>query len=221
MRTTACALLVLTLAGAAACAQPPRGWRGMRGGDSGLDVAPVPKDDAEKRILAVIDQTPRYANVPREDGRLIRILTEAIGAKHAVEFGTSTGISGLWFAMALRNTGGRLTTFDIDAGRIATARETYRKAGVDHLITIVEGDAHETVKSLKGPVDIVFIDADKEGYRDYLEKVLPLVRPGGLILAHNISGRGSNPEYVDAVTTHPALETVLFNSQMTVTVKKR
>jgi predicted O-methyltransferase YrrM len=220
MRNPASLLLLLTLA-AAACAQPPRGFRGFRGAGGGLDAAPVPKDDAEKRILAVIEQTPQYANVPREDGRLIRILTEAIGAKHAVEIGTSTGISGLWFAMALRNTGGRLTTFDIDAGRIATARQAYKQAGVDHLITIVEGDAHETVKSLKGPIDIVFIDADKEGYRDYLDKILPLVRPGGLILAHNISGRGSNPEYVDGVTSNPALETVLFNSQMTVTVKKR
>jgi predicted O-methyltransferase YrrM len=221
MKNGARTLLVLTLASAAACAQPPRGFRGMRGGDLGLDVAPVAKDEAEKRILSVMEQTPRSMNVPREDGRLIRILTEAVTAKQAVEFGTSTGISGLWFAMALRNTGGRLTTFDIDPAAIAIARETYRKAGVDHLITIVEGDAHEKVKSLKGPIDIVFIDADKDGYRDYLEKILPLVRPGGLILAHNINGRGSNPEYVDAVTTNPALDTVLFNSQMTLTVKKR
>jgi predicted O-methyltransferase YrrM len=220
MNRTTCTLLVLSLAAASACAQPPRGFRGMRGG-GGLEAAPVPKDEVEKRILAVMEQTPHYANVPREDGRLIRILTEAVGAKHAVEIGTSTGISGLWFALALRNTGGRLTTFDIDPGRIATARETFKKAGVEHLVTIVEGDAHQTLQSLKGPIDIVFIDADKEGYRAYLDRLLPLVRPGGLVLAHNVSGRGSNPEYVDGVTANPALETVLFNSQMTVTVKKR
>jgi len=220
MKRTASALIIFILAAAPACAQPPRGFRGMRGG-GGLDAAPVPKDDAEKRILAVIGQTPQYANVPPSDGRLIRILTEAIGAKHAVEIGTSTGISGLWFALALRNTGGRLTTFDIDAGRIAIARKAYKKAGVEHLITIVEGDAHQTINALQGPIDIVFIDADKEGYRRYLDRILPLLRPGGLILAHNVSGRGSNPEYVDGVTLNPDLETVLYSPEMTVTVKKR
>lgn len=88
-------------------------------------------------------------------------------------------------------------------------------------MTVVEGDAHECIAALKGPVDIVFIDADKEGYRDYLDKLLPLVRPGGLILAHNTSDRSQNPEYVDAVVKNPALESIPLNSQMVVTLKKR
>ena len=70
------------------------------------------------------------------------------------------------------------------------ARANYRQAGVEHLITIVEGDAHETVLQHSapnaGPIDLLFLDADKPGYPDYLEKLLPLVRPGGLILAHNM-----------------------------------
>jgi predicted O-methyltransferase YrrM len=195
----------------------------MRGGPGGsaLGNTPLAKDDAEKRILDAAAQVDRVMSVPPEDGRMIRLLTEAIGAKHAVEIGSSTGYSGLWFALALRRTGGRLTTHELDPGAAAAARENYRKAGVDGIITLVEGDAHETIKRLSGPIDIVFIDADKEGYRDYVVKLLPLLRPGGLILAHNVGSRGENPEYVEAVTKNPHLETLLLTSQMTVTLRKR
>jgi predicted O-methyltransferase YrrM len=65
----------------------------------------------------------------------------------------------------------------------ALARKNFAKAGVAGIVTVVEGDAHEMISRLKGPVDMVFIDAEKEGYLDYLKKVLPLVRPGGLVPA--------------------------------------
>jgi predicted O-methyltransferase YrrM len=202
-------------------AQPRRPGAQRPSAGAGLSNPPLPKDDAEKRILETAAEVERYLSVPLDDGRLIRIMAEAVNAKSAVEIGTSTGYSGLWFALALRKTGGKLTTFEYDAGRAATARENFKKAGVQELITVVEGDAHETVKQLKGPVDIVFIDADKPGYLDYLQKVLPLVRPGGIILAHNISNRESNPPYVDAVVGNPELDTLLVNGRMTVTIKKR
>lgn len=219
------ALSVVITSAAACLAQPPGGFRG-RGGSRGFSPGgygneAVAADAAEKKVLDAAAGVDRYLSVPEEDGRLIRILTESIGAKHAVEIGSSTGYSGLWFALALRKTGGRLTTFEYDKGRAATARENYRRAGVDSIITLIEGDAHENVKQLKGPIDIVFIDADKEGYADYLAKLLPLVRPGGLILAHNIGSIQQNPEYMDAVTSNPNLETIRMNGEMAVTLKKR
>jgi predicted O-methyltransferase YrrM len=193
----------------------------MRGSDGSLASPATAKDAAEKRILETAQQVNPVMSVSQEDGRMIRLLTEALGAKQAVEIGTSTGYSGLWFALALRATGGKLTTFEIDSGRAAEARANFRKAGVDGLITVVEGDAHQTLKALDSPIDIVFLDADKEGYRDYLDQLLPRVRPGGLILAHNISSRGENPEYLAAVTANPQLETLPATGQMTVTLKKR
>ena len=157
-------------------------------------------------------------NVPQQDGRILRLLTEAIGAKHVVEIGTSNGYSGIWFCLALRTTGGKLTTHDIDEGRASLARENFKRAGVDNMVTLVMGDAHETITKLKGPIDVVFIDADKEGYTDYLKKLLPLVRPGGLILSHNIDMVGQ--DYIDAITKNPNLETVQAQG-VTVTLKKR
>lgn len=87
-----------------------------------------------------------------------------------------------------------------------------------------EGDAHKTVADLKEPIDILFLDADKEGYIDYLNKLLPLVRAGGLVVAHNMTPEMADPNYVKAITTNPQLETVFVNLQaggIAVTMKKR
>ena len=165
----------------------------------------------------------RMLNVPVQDGRLLRLLAESINAKTVVEIGTSNGISGIWLCAALRKTGGRLITHEIDKQRAALARENFATAGVADLVTIVEGDAHETVLKLQGPVDLVFIDAEKEGYSDYLKKVLPLVRPGGLVLAHNVNPRMADTEFGKEITTDPELETLLYmeGNGMSVTLKKR
>jgi len=210
-------------------AQPPdRGSGGRRGRDfsPAREQPPLPANEEEKKILSVLDdmdqnQSRGMMNVPQGDGRMLRLLTEAAGAKHVVEIGTSNGYSGIWFCLALRTTGGKLTTHDIDEGRASLARENFKRAGVDKLVTLVMGDAHETVTKIKEPIDVLFIDADKEGYTDYLKKLLPLVRPGGLILAHNIEMVGQ--DFIKAITGDPSLETV-FQGQgqgLSVTLKKR
>ena len=225
--------------------RPPEGMgrpaQGMRRGQdrpmtgrtdsSSIESSPLPKSEAEKKILSVLDDMDKnqrrgMMNVPIEDGRLLRLLTETTGAKHVVEIGTSNGYSGIWFCLALRKTGGKLTTYEIDARRASLARENFKRAGVDKLVTLVEGDAHKEVTKLKRPIDILFLDADKEGYTDYLKKLLPLVRPGGLIIAHNISMRGGRSgiaDYVKAVTTNPDLETIFYEQGggISVTLKKR
>ena len=147
-------------------------------------------------------------------------MTEAMNAKNVVEIGTSTGYSGIWFGIALQKTGGKLTTYEIDSQRAATARANFKKAGMADIITLVVGDAHEEVKKLKDTIDILFLDADKEGYIDYLDKLLPLVRPGGLVIAHNISPRMADPKFMEAITTNPNLETIV-RSGMSITLKKK
>jgi caffeoyl-CoA O-methyltransferase len=191
------------------------------------DRPPLPKDDYEKKVLAAIDEArhgQRYANVSTADGRLMRQLTESLNAKRVVELGTSTGESGLWFSLALRKTGGHLYTHDLDPGRIAVARENFKHAGVDDLITIVEGNAHETAPKNTEPIDVLFIDAEKEGYDAYLKELLPLVRPGGLILAHNMRRPTPNPRYLEAITTNPDLDTsfvLMDGAGLGITLKKR
>lgn len=104
------------------------------------------------------------------------------------------------------------------------ARESFRKAGVDDLITVVEGDAHETILEHDEPIDVLFLDAEKSGYPDYLEKLLPLVRPGGLVIAHDMTIPRPDPRFIEAVTRNPDLDTsflLMENFGLSVTLKKR
>jgi predicted O-methyltransferase YrrM len=199
-------------------------------GCAAIESAPIAHSDEEGRILGVLEdmaenQGRGMRNVSLEDGRLLRLLTEATDAKHVVEIGTSNGYSGIWFCLALQATGGRLTTYEIDAERAALARENFRRAGVDQLVMLVEGDAHEEVTKLEGPVDVLFLDADKSGYIDYLEKLLPLVRSGGLVVAHNMQPVVADERYLEAITSNPSLETIFLNKSaiggVGVTLKKR
>lgn len=194
-----------------------------------FEVTTLPKTQQHERILRVLrdlkENPPGFmANVPEADGRLLRLLTETINAQHVVEVGTSNGYSGLWFAMALVNTGGRLTTFEISEERARMARENFKEAGAGNIITVVEGNAHETIQQVEGPIDLLFLDADKRGYIDYLNKALPKVRPGGLVVAHNMNERMADPRYVEAITENPDLETIFVHDPgggMSVTMKKR
>lgn len=202
---------------------------GGRRSQSMVERAPLMKNETEKRILDVLadmDRSQRAGSmsVPVLDGRLLRLLTETAGAKTVVEIGTSIGYSGLWFCLALEQTGGHLTTFDIDEGRAAKARANFKRAGVEQRVTMIMGDAHREVTKLKEPIDVLFLDADKEGYLDYLNKLLPLVRPGGLVIAHNMSTQQADPKFVEAITTNPDLETLFLNKELGgvgVTLKKR
>ena len=179
---------------------------------------PIPRDSVEKQIISVMDdmqdnQASGMGNVLPEDGRLMRMLTESLEAKHVVELGTANGYSAMWFCLALRETGGKLVTHEIDPKRIAIAKENFQRAGVEDLITLIEGNAHETIKKLKGPIDIVLLDAEKDGFSDYLEKLLPLVRKGGLIIAHDSSGEAHMMDgYFKAITENRDLETVFVDA---------
>lgn len=198
-------------------------FQGSALGESSRSNPPSPTTGRDKKTLAVLDEMVKshqtYLSVPPEDGKALRLLTEAIASKRVVEIGTSTGYSGLWFCLALQRTEGHLITFEIDHQRASMARQHFKEAGVENLVTIVEGDAHEEVTKLQGAIDVAFIDADKGGYVDYLNKLLPLVRPGGLILAHNVN---MVPDYVKAVTTNPDLETIFYmeGEGLAVTLKK-
>ncbi len=220
-------LKVLAAAAALTPATAAAQGRGGRRGESAAQSAdPLPMNELESRVFGVlddIDRNQRHLNVSRDDGRLLRVLAQSIGARHVIEIGTSTGYSGLWLALALHATGGRLTTFEIDRSRAGVARENFKRSGLGDLVTVVVGDAHEEVKSLQGPIDLVFLDADKEGYPDYLDKLRPLLRVGGLIVADNMRRPTPDPRYIRAVTSDPKLETLFLNMQGSgtgVTLKK-
>jgi caffeoyl-CoA O-methyltransferase len=180
------------------------------------------KNESEKRILSVLDDISEGPVVEELHGRLLRILVESTKAKNVVEIGTGKGVSALWICLGLRATGGKLITHELDSNNISLARGNFERAGVENLVMVIDGDAHRTIARLKEPIDILFIDAEG-GNLEYLNQLLPLVRPGGLILVDNMSEPKPCPSFIQAITTNPNLETIFFNLRNTgisVTVKK-
>jgi predicted O-methyltransferase YrrM len=122
--------------------------------------------------------------VPPETRHLLGILTRACGARRVIEVGTAIGVSTLAIARALP-ADGELVTFDVDPARQASARGYLERAGVAGLVDLRLQPALEGLKGLAGPYDMAFLDAVKSEYPGYLQLVLPLLRPGGLLVIDN------------------------------------
>lgn len=131
------------------------------------------------------------------EGAFLKMLVQLSGARRVLEIGMFTGYSGLKMAEGLPE-GGELITCDVDPQAEAVARKFHARSPHGKKITVRMGPALETIAKLQPPLDMVFIDADKENYSAYWDAVLPLVRSGGLIVADNTlwSGRVLKPREV-------------------------
>ncbi len=155
-----------------------------------------------------------FWNVGRDNAQLLALLIKSVNARRVLEVGTSNGYSTLWFARALEEIapgGGQVVAIEFDAGRAALARENFAKAGLDHVVTLLQGDARSLIAGLPAEpfFDFVFLDAEKSEYADYLRAALPLVRPGGLIVGDDTQSlRAEMTAYVELAFSHPGLESV-------------
>ena len=128
------------------------------------------------------------------EGNFLKVLARITGAKRIVEVGTYTGYSGLMMASGLPDDG-ELITCELDQANADVARRYFDKSPHGHKISIELGPAAETLSRLEGPFDMAFIDADKVNYIRYFDIILPMMRPGGLIVADNVlwSGKVLDP----------------------------
>ena len=130
----------------------------------------------------------RLASGPIE-GTFLQVLAASLGARRILEVGTFTGFGALMMAAALPDDG-QLITCELDPEPLAIARSFFARSPDGRKIEVREGPALDTLKSLQGPFELVFIDADKENYVGYYEAALPLLAPNGLIVADNVLWRG-------------------------------
>lgn len=160
------------------------------------------------RRLRVETSTMRGSQmqVPPEQGALMGLLVELMGATRVVEVGTFTGYSSIAMALALPENG-KLIACDVSESSFEVARRYWDEAGVAHKVEERLGDAKATLDDLiasgmENAFDVGFVDADKRGYWEYYEKLLTLVRPGGLIAIDNVLwyGRVADPEQGDKQT---------------------
>jgi caffeoyl-CoA O-methyltransferase len=145
--------------------------------------------------------------ISADQASLLTMLTALVGAKYAVEIGTFTGSSSISIARGLVP-GGRLVCFDQDFRWTSIARRYWFKAGVQDRIELRLGNAHNLLARYRphGPLDLVFIDADKESYDFYYESLLPHVRVNGLIIFDNMLRGG---RVIDPVArTEPSIRAI-------------
>jgi len=171
------------------------------------------KNDALDNLLAELEATAdEFWNISRDNAVFLSLLLRTMNARRVLEIGTSNGYSALWFARALqenKHAEAEVVAIEHDAGRAALARENARRAGLSHIIRVVEGDALKLIGQQTGLFDFVFLDAEKSQYADYLRLALPLTRPNGLLIGDDtVSLAAEMPEYLALAFDHPALESV-------------
>ncbi len=129
----------------------------------------------------------RLRQVPREVGKFVAVLAASTPPGHWIEIGTSAGYSTLWLALACRETGRRLTTFEVLDAKAALARETFALAGVEDVVEFVHADVRDHLELMDG-LAFCFLDSEKEDYGELYEAVVPRLVPGGLLVADNAVG---------------------------------
>jgi caffeoyl-CoA O-methyltransferase len=185
----------------------------------------APQDEALEAAVRESRRTglPEIQVSPNE-AKLLQLLAEVVGARRILEVGTLGGYSAIHFGRALPEDG-TLVSLEIDERHAEVARENVERAGLSDKVEIRVGDARELLariaESGEGPFDVVFIDADKEGYPEYLEWAMGLTRPGSLILGDNTvrggsildpqdnSARATN-EFNERIAADPRLSAILL-----------
>jgi caffeoyl-CoA O-methyltransferase len=168
----------------------------------------APQDEA---LEAAVRESQRAGlpeiQVSPNEAKLLQLLAETVGARRILEVGTLGGYSAIHFGRALPEDG-TLISLEIDERHAEVARENVDRAGLSGRVEIRVGDARELLariaEEVEDPFDVVFIDADKEGYPEYLEWALKLTRPGSLILGDNTVRGGSilDPQDDSALATN-------------------
>ena len=150
--------------------------------------------------------------VSEEDGRFLRVLVAARGAKSILEIGAASGYSGIWLGLGARESGGRVVAIEYDPQRAKEAAENVRRAGLTDVVRVVHGDAFKEIPKVPGTFDLVFLDAWKPDYKKFFDLVYPRLAPGGVFVAHNVVNKKDEMEpFLRTVHSHPSLFTTIVS----------
>lgn len=191
--------------------------KSMEAYDSYISRLFAVEDDLLRATRATMQQEGlRPINVSASGGQLLHLLALLIGARRILEIGTLGGYSAIWLARALP-ADGKLISLELEEHHATVARRNVAQAGLAEKVEVRVGPALATLTAMEqageAGFDLIFIDADKDGYVDYLSKAVALVRDGGLILADNTlpdevlvaNGDSGAKRYNTAVAANPAL----------------
>ena len=149
------------------------------------------------------------------DAMMLRILVESRNAKRGIEIGAARGFGAINMGIAFERTGGHLWTLEIDPRSATQTRQNLEKVGLEKTVTCIEGNALETLPTMKGEYDFVFIDAAKNEYLQYLKIIEPKLKPGAVVVADNvIKTARAMQDFLDYIQTSPNYDTVTIRASM-------
>jgi predicted O-methyltransferase YrrM len=163
--------------------------------------------------------------VSEEDGRFLRVLIAARGAKSILEIGAASGYSGIWLGLGARESGGKVVSIEYDPQRARQAAQNITRAGLTDVVRVVPGDAFKEIPKLQGTFDFVFLDAWKPDYQKFFDMVFPRMTAGAVFTAHNVINKKTDMEpFLKTIQTHPQLFTSIVSpgsEGMSISVKLR
>jgi predicted O-methyltransferase YrrM len=194
------------------------GWlaaaSGMNASAAATDTPGGPPAAVDKLQPLLRRISSEFPTAAKEEAQFLGMLVKLSRAQRVLEIGTAYGYTTLWLALALAETGGKLTTIEIVPERAELAKNHVTEAGLSKHVSFRLGDAHAIVPALRGSFDIAYLDADKGGNEDYFNKLFPKkLPPGGLLIAHNaIQLVAKMKSYLDLVGQHPEFETLILSA---------
>ena len=166
--------------------------------------------DLEERAKG-LPTSVRMRSITPDVGLFLNIMVKTAKAKNLLEIGTSSGYSTIWLGLAAKENEGKIITLENDPRKVKLATTHITRAGLEDVITIIEGDAKSTISNFNQEFDFIFIDAEKEDYIAYFDLVFPLLKVGGIIIADNVVSHSDTlKEYVDHVRSNPNTQSVLI-----------
>ena len=206
MRLSTC----LVLLGLFVAAPGAQGTRPL--GVSGVERSGTLTPQVEAVLRSIKAADKGQLAVSEEDGRFLRVLTAARGARSILEIGAASGYSGIWLGLGARESGGRVVAIEYDPQRATEAAANIGRAGLSDVVRVIHGDGFVEIPRLPGTFDLVFLDAWKPDYKKFFDLVFPRLSPGGVLVAHNVVNKKREMEpFLRTVLTHPALFTTIVS----------
>ncbi|HVA82624.1 MAG TPA: class I SAM-dependent methyltransferase [Candidatus Aquilonibacter sp.] len=140
--------------------------------------------NAQERKVWMPNKEMRLWQIPRRTGLFLYWIANQTKSKEILELGTSAGYSGMWQALGAKPNGGVVYTADMSMLKIGMASKNFKAAGVDNIVQL-RGTIAEVLSTWHRPVDLIFLDADKQNYANYLQMALPKLKVGGYVVADN------------------------------------
>ncbi len=154
-------------------------------------------------------------NTTPGDAMMLRILVESSGAKRGVEVGSASGFGAINMGIAFERTGGHLYTLEIDPGMVKQCRDNIKKVGLEKVVTCIEGDALQTLRTIEGPLDFAFIDAVKGDYMKYFKLIEPKLKVGAVVVGDNvIRSERAMKDFLDYIQNSPDYDTTIIRASM-------